>query len=78
MVDEAHAVCDFVNDLADPPCMRIFISLGVMLLVLRGTGCNNVEVPAACELVLEVGLATDFRDQRPVHRSEAAVPWWNC
>lgn len=50
----AQAVCVFVNDQADRACLEILASLGVKLLALRGAGYNNVDVPAARELGLDV------------------------
>lgn len=50
----AQAVCAFVNDQADRACLQILASLGVKLLALRGAGYNNVDVPAARELGLDV------------------------
>jgi D-lactate dehydrogenase len=50
----AQAVCAFVNDQADRACLEILASLGVKLLALRGAGYNNVDVPAARELGLDV------------------------
>lgn len=50
----AQAVCAFVNDQADRACLEILTSLGVKLLALRGAGYNNVDVPAARELGLDV------------------------
>jgi D-lactate dehydrogenase len=50
----AQAVCAFVNDQADRACLKILASLGVKLLALRGAGYNNVDVPAARELGLDV------------------------
>lgn len=50
----AQAVCAFVNDQADHACLKILASLGVRLLALRGAGYNNVDVPAAGELGLDI------------------------
>ena len=50
----AQAVCAFVNDQADRACLEILASLSVEMLALRGAGYNNVDVPAARELGLDV------------------------
>jgi D-lactate dehydrogenase len=50
----AQAVCAFVNDQANRACLEILASLGVKLLALRGAGYNNVDVPVARELGLDV------------------------
>ena len=50
----ARAVCAFVNDQLDRPCLETLARLGVRLVALRCTGCNNVDVAAAKELGLTV------------------------
>jgi D-lactate dehydrogenase len=50
----ARAVCVFVNDRLDQPCLEILASQGVQLVALRCTGFNNVDVPAAKALKLTV------------------------
>jgi len=49
-----QAVCAFVNDEVDRPCLEILASLGVKLLALRCAGYNNVDVAAARELGINV------------------------
>lgn len=41
------AVCMFVNDKADTPCIEILARLGVKFLLLRSAGFNHVDLPAA-------------------------------
>lgn len=50
----ARAVCVFVNDQLDRPCLEALASLGVKLVALRSTGFNNVDVRAAKDLHLTV------------------------
>jgi D-lactate dehydrogenase len=50
----AQAVCVFVNDRVDRPCIEALASLGVKLIALRCAGYNNVDVAAARELGLPV------------------------
>ena len=50
----ALAVCVFVNDHLDRPCLEILAAQGVKLVALRCTGFNNVDVAAAKELGLTV------------------------
>jgi len=50
----ARAVCIFVNDQLDRPCLEVLASLGVELVVLRCAGFNNVDVGSARELNLTV------------------------
>jgi D-lactate dehydrogenase len=50
----ARAVCVFVNDQLDRPCLEILASQGVELIALRCTGFNNVDVDSARELNLTV------------------------
>ncbi len=50
----ANAVCIFVNDKLDRPCLERLASLGVKLVALRCAGFNNVDLAAAKELKLGV------------------------
>jgi D-lactate dehydrogenase len=50
----ARAVCVFVNDQVDRPCLEALASEGVELVALRSTGFNNVDVSSAKALKLTV------------------------
>lgn len=50
----AQAVCVFVNDQMDRPCLETLAADGVKLVALRCTGFNNVDVAAARALQLAV------------------------
>ena len=50
----ARAVCVFVNDQLDRPCLEALASEGVELVALRCAGFNNVDVDYAKELKLTV------------------------
>src|SRR5262245_10465306 len=50
----AQAVCVFVNDQLDRPCLEALAAQGVKLVALRCTGFNNVDLAAARELKLPV------------------------
>ncbi len=50
----AQAVCVFVNDQVDRPCLEALAAQGVKLVALRCTGFNNVDLAAAKELGLTV------------------------
>jgi D-lactate dehydrogenase len=50
----AHAVCIFVNDRADRPCLEALKALGVNHIALRCAGFNGVDLVAAKELQLSV------------------------
>jgi len=50
----AAAVCVFVNDRVDAPCLRKLSQLGVRLIALRCAGFNNVNLAAARKLGLAV------------------------
>src|SRR5215831_10966217 len=50
----ARAVCVFVNDQLDRPCLEVLASQGVELVALRCTGFNNVDLESARELQLTV------------------------
>ncbi len=50
----ARAVCIFVNDQADRPCLETLAALGVKLIALRCAGYNNVDLAAAKSLGLAV------------------------
>lgn len=51
---DSEAVCLFVNDHADRPCLECLHSLGVKHLALRCAGFNSVDLVAAKELGLPV------------------------
>jgi D-lactate dehydrogenase len=48
------AVCGFVNDRLDRPCLEILAAAGVRHVALRCAGTNNVDLAAAAELGLSV------------------------
>jgi D-lactate dehydrogenase len=50
----APAVCPFVNDQLDAPCLEALAHVGVKLVALRCTGFNNVDLPRAKRLGLTV------------------------
>jgi D-lactate dehydrogenase len=50
----ADAVCVFVNDQLDRPCLEAVAAQGVKLIALRCTGFNNVDLVAAKALRLPV------------------------
>lgn len=50
----ASAVCAFVNDKLDRPCLEALAAAGVKHVALRCAGFNNVDLPAARELGLAV------------------------
>jgi D-lactate dehydrogenase len=52
--ENARAVCVFVNDQLDRPCLEILASQGVELIALRCAGFNNVDVDSARELKFTV------------------------
>jgi D-lactate dehydrogenase len=54
VADGAQAVCVFVNDQLDRPCLKALADQGVKLVALRCTGFNNVDLAAAKELKLTV------------------------
>ena len=50
----ARAVCTFVNDRVDRPCLEALAKLGVQHVALRCAGFNSVDLPAAKELGISV------------------------
>jgi D-lactate dehydrogenase len=50
----ARAVCVFVNDQLDHPCLEGLAKQGVKLVALRCTGFNNVDIDSAKQLKLTV------------------------
>lgn len=49
-----EAVCIFVNDIVNRPCLEILAQLGVKLIALRCAGYNNLDLAAAKNLNLRV------------------------
>ena len=54
LVKGAQAVCVFVNDQLDRPCLEALAAQGVKQVALRCTGFNNVDLAAAKDLKLTV------------------------
>ena len=52
--DGAEAVCVFVNDLLDAPCLKQLYARGIRLVALRSTGFNNIDLGAAKALGMAV------------------------
>jgi D-lactate dehydrogenase len=50
----AEAVCIFVNDRVDRPCIEALAAAGVKLIALRCAGFNNVDLVAAKECGIPV------------------------
>ena len=50
----AHAVCAFVNDHLDRPCLEALARQRIRLVALRSTGYNNLDIAGARELGLAV------------------------
>ena len=50
----AQAVCIFVNDKADRPCLEVLAAVGTKYIALRCAGYNGVDLPAAKELGFSV------------------------
>lgn len=54
LAKNSQAVCVFVNDHLDRPCLETLSALGIRLIALRCAGFNNVDLPAAKQLKLSV------------------------
>ena len=54
------AVCAFVNDRLDAPCLEYLSAAGVRLVALRSTGFNQVDLAAAKRLHLTVTRVTVY------------------
>lgn len=50
----AQAICIFVNDIVNRPCLEIVAQEGVKLIALRCAGYNNVDLAAAKELNIRI------------------------
>lgn len=50
----SQAVCTFVNDRPDRPCLKALAKLGVRHIALRSAGFNSIDLAAAKELGLAV------------------------
>ncbi len=46
----SQAVCVFVNDVVDKPCLEALAAINVKFIALRCAGFNNVDLPVAREL----------------------------
>src|SRR5262252_2897447 len=50
----ARAVCVFVNDQVNRPCLELLARQGVELVLIRATGFNNIDVQSAKDFKLTV------------------------
>jgi D-lactate dehydrogenase len=50
----SKAVCAFVNDQLDAPCLKALAALGIKHIALRCAGFNNIDLPAAKSLGIAV------------------------
>lgn len=85
------AVCSFVNDRLDGPCLRALADGGTRLVALRSAGFNHVDLEEAARLGLAVSRVPEYSPQavaehtaalvlalnRKVHRAYARVRDWN-
>ncbi|RKH18818.1 2-hydroxyacid dehydrogenase [Corallococcus sp. CA047B] len=85
------AVCSFVNDRLDGPCLRALADGGTRLVALRSAGFNHVDLREAARLGLAVTRVPEYSPQavaehtaalvlalnRKVHRAYARVRDWN-
>ncbi|MET0518377.1 MAG: 2-hydroxyacid dehydrogenase [Burkholderiaceae bacterium] len=83
----AQAVCAFVNDRLDAPVLARLQALGVRLIVLRCAGFNQVDLPAAAALGLQLARVPEYSPyavaehtvallltlNRKIHRAHARV-----
>src|SRR5262245_65286738 len=49
LAKNARAVCVFVNDQLDRPCLQALATQGIQLVALRCAGFNNMDVSARSE-----------------------------
>src|SRR5437879_4929079 len=54
LAKDSAAVCVFVNDKLDRPCLQTLAAQGIQLVALRCAGFNNVDLSAAREFKLHV------------------------
>lgn len=85
------AVCAFVNDTLDAPCLQALAAGGTRLVALRSAGFNQVDLPEAERLGLRVCRVPEYSPEavaehavalvltlnRKVHRAYARVREWN-
>ncbi|MBN8228436.1 2-hydroxyacid dehydrogenase [Corallococcus macrosporus] len=85
------AVCSFVNDRLDGPCLQALAAGGTRLVALRSAGFNHVDLEEAGRLGMAVVRVPEYSPQavaehtaalvlalnRKVHRAYARVREWN-
>ena len=54
LANGCEAVCIFVNDKADAPCLEVLARGGVKYLLLRSAGFNHVDLEVAANLGISV------------------------
>jgi len=68
-----EAVCAFVNDRLDEPCLRSLQAQGVRLVLLRSAGFNHVDLAAAQALGLAVGRVPEYSPHAVAEHTVALV-----
>lgn len=85
------AVCAFVNDRLDAPCLTALAGFGVRAIALRSAGYNHVDLAAAASLGLPVLRVPEYSPHavaehavallltlnRKIHRAHNRVREWN-
>lgn len=69
----ADAVCGFVNDRLDAPCLESLAACGVRHVAMRCAGFNNVDVPAARGLGLAVTRVPAYSPHAVAEHTAALV-----
>jgi len=72
-VDSATAVCSFVNDRLDRPCLATLAAAGVRHVALRCAGFNHVDLAAARELGIAVTRVPAYSPHAVAEHTAALV-----
>jgi D-lactate dehydrogenase len=70
---DAGAVCAFVNDRLDRPCLEALRRAGVGLVALRSAGFNHVDLAAARDLGLMVGRVPAYSPHAVAEHAVALI-----
>jgi D-lactate dehydrogenase len=73
LAGDAEAVCAFVNDEIDGPCLEALTRRGVRLIVLRSAGFNNVDIAKAEDLDITVARVPAYSPHAVAEHAVALV-----
>lgn len=73
LCDGARAICAFVNDTLDGPCLEVLHAAGVRFVAMRCAGYNNVDLATAQRLGIGVGRVPAYSPYAVAEHAAALI-----